>query len=104
MLARRECPRFPPRRSKGKAGAPPVHPDPSPEEPMRSRLDRFVVALALPLFAFALVTTAGCGGNKGGTIKIGVYGSTTGTTATFGQSTENGVKLALEEINAAGGI
>jgi branched-chain amino acid transport system substrate-binding protein len=72
---------------------------------MRSRIDRLVVALALPLFAFALATTSGgCGQGKGGTIRIGVYGSTTGTTATFGQSTENGVKLAFDEINAAGGV
>ncbi len=71
---------------------------------MRSRLDRLVVAAALPLFAFALVATGGCGGSKGGTIKVGVYGSLTGTTATFGQSTENGARMAIDEINAAGGI
>jgi branched-chain amino acid transport system substrate-binding protein len=72
---------------------------------MRSKLDRFVVALALPLFLAGLVVAGGCGGgSKGGTIKVGVYGSLTGTTATFGQSTENGARLAIEEINAAGGI
>ena len=71
---------------------------------MRSRFDRLVVALVLPVFAAGLVATGGCGPSKGGTIKIGVYGSLTGTTATFGQSTERGVKLALDEINAAGGI
>jgi branched-chain amino acid transport system substrate-binding protein len=37
-------------------------------------------------------------------IKIGHYGSLTGSEATFGQSTSNGVRLALNEINAAGGI
>ncbi len=71
---------------------------------MRSKLDRIVVALAVPLFVVALVATGGCGGSKGGTIKVGVYGSLTGTTATFGQSTENGARLAIEEINAAGGV
>ncbi len=71
---------------------------------MRSKLDRIVVALAVPVFVVALVATGGCGGSKGGTIKVGVYGSLTGTTATFGQSTENGARLAIEEINAAGGI
>ncbi len=71
---------------------------------MRSKLDRIVVALALPLFLAGLVATGGCGESKGGTIKVGVYGSLTGTTATFGQSTENGARLAIEEINAAGGI
>ena len=38
------------------------------------------------------------------TIKIGVFGDLTGQTASFGQSTKNGVQLALEEINAAGGV
>ena len=71
---------------------------------MRSKLDRIVVALAVPLFLAGLVAAGGCGGSKGGTIKVGVYGSLTGTTATFGQSTENGARLAIEEINAAGGI
>ncbi|MBL8848929.1 MAG: ABC transporter substrate-binding protein, partial [Planctomycetaceae bacterium] len=37
-------------------------------------------------------------------ILIGHYGSMTGSEATFGQSTDNGIRLAVEEINAAGGI
>jgi branched-chain amino acid transport system substrate-binding protein len=37
-------------------------------------------------------------------IKVGHYGSLTGSEATFGQSTSNGVKLAINEINAAGGL
>lgn len=37
-------------------------------------------------------------------IKIGHYGSMTGSEATFGQSTDNAIKLAVQEINAAGGI
>jgi len=36
-------------------------------------------------------------------IVIGEYGSLTGPEATFGQSTHNGITLALEEINGAGG-
>jgi branched-chain amino acid transport system substrate-binding protein len=38
------------------------------------------------------------------TIKVGHYGSLTGSEATFGQSTSNGVKLAIKEFNAAGGL
>ena len=34
-------------------------------------------------------------------IVIGEYGSLTGGTATFGISTDEGVKLALEQINGA---
>ena len=37
-------------------------------------------------------------------IVIGEYGSLTGTTATFGISTRNGVDLAIDEVNQAGGI
>jgi branched-chain amino acid transport system substrate-binding protein len=38
------------------------------------------------------------------TILIGEYGSTTGAESTFGISTHNGVQLAVEEKNAAGGV
>jgi branched-chain amino acid transport system substrate-binding protein len=38
------------------------------------------------------------------TIKIGEYGSMTGSEATFGQSTHNGIVLAIEEVNARGGV
>lgn len=38
------------------------------------------------------------------TIKVGYVGSMTGDQATFGISTENGVKLAFDQINAKGGI
>src|SRR5215216_1578890 len=37
-------------------------------------------------------------------VRIGVFMSLTGTTANFGISSTNGIKLAAEEINAAGGI
>ena len=37
-------------------------------------------------------------------IRIGEFGSLTGNTATFGISTHEGVLLALEEINGAGGL
>lgn len=37
-------------------------------------------------------------------ILIGHYGSLTGAQATFGISTSNGIKLAIKEFNAAGGL
>jgi branched-chain amino acid transport system substrate-binding protein len=66
-------------------------------------------------FAFFLMALAGVlinGCNGGGsdkpgdaeTIKIGHYASLTGGTATFGRQTDNGIQLAVEEINAAGGL
>jgi branched-chain amino acid transport system substrate-binding protein len=42
--------------------------------------------------------------DPGGTIKIGVYGDLTGQTSSFGQSTKNGAQMAIDELNAKGGI
>ena len=51
---------------------------------------------------------AGCGGagNKGGddTFKIGVIGPLTGGAAAYGQAVQYAAEIAVEEINAAGGI
>ena len=44
------------------------------------------------------------GAAAGGDILVGEYGSLTGTEATFGQSTHNGIMMAADEINAAGGV
>lgn len=41
---------------------------------------------------------------EGATFKVGHYASLTGSEATFGVSTDNGIKLAVEEQNAAGGV
>jgi branched-chain amino acid transport system substrate-binding protein len=44
---------------------------------------------------------AGCGGNASqDELVIGEYGSLTGNDATFGQSTKNGVELALDDLTA----
>lgn len=56
------------------------------------------------LAAMALFTLACSGPVAHDQILIGEYGSLTGTTATFGQSTHSGITLAFEEINAAGGV
>ena len=37
-------------------------------------------------------------------VKIGTIAPMTGSLATYGESTTNGIKLAIEEINAAGGV
>ena len=52
-----------------------------------------MVALALSAPAFAQDT-----------IKIGEYASLTGKEAAFGQSSHKGTLLAVEEMNAAGGV
>jgi branched-chain amino acid transport system substrate-binding protein len=55
----------------------------------------------------ALVFTAvsGCGGGaKPSAILVGSYLGLTGHSATFGQSTQNGIVMAFDEVNAAGGV
>lgn len=50
----------------------------------------------------ATILAAGCGGgSKKDELLVGVYGSLTGGDATFGQSTKNGVELALADLVAA---
>lgn len=58
------------------------------------------------LGVFLAICSSGCNGTKADPteIVIGHYGSMTGSEATFGESTDNGIKLAVEEINAIGGI
>ncbi len=57
----------------------------------------FIIVLA--------VLIPGCGkGTNEKEILIGEYSSLTGTAATFGTSTHKGLMIAVEEINAAGGI
>ena len=48
----------------------------------------------------------GCGSDSAATdeIAIGHYASLTGSEATFGRSTDNGILLAVEEINEGGGV
>jgi len=66
----------------------------------------------LSLCVLLLVSCNGAGGGstaKGDSasaeeILIGEYGSLTGEDATFGASTKNGIDIAVDEINAAGGL
>jgi branched-chain amino acid transport system substrate-binding protein len=37
-------------------------------------------------------------------ILLGEFGSLTGTTATFGKSTQKGIEMAIDQVNKAGGI
>ena len=75
-----------------------------------SRYTSFVF-LTLVVTIFGL-SASGCGSGKqnaggspeGGEILLGHYASLTGGEATFGRSTDNGIKMAIEEINAAGGV
>ena len=47
---------------------------------------------------------AGNASTGGGDILVGEYGSLSGPQATFGQSTHNGIMMAVDELNGAGGV
>ncbi len=71
-------------------------------------MKRLVLALGLIatfLFSFACERRGGPGaGGDTGEIVVGYYGDLSGRTSNFGQSTKNGVEMAADEINKAGGI
>ena len=58
------------------------------------------------VLSMAVGTLAGCGSAKssGDTYKIGGIGPTTGAAAIYGTAVKNGAQIAVDEINAAGGI
>jgi branched-chain amino acid transport system substrate-binding protein len=62
--------------------------------------------LAAPALLTALAALAfGCAHKADDSvIRLGEYGALSGDTATFGQTTHEGVQMAVDEINAAGGL
>ncbi len=60
--------------------------------------------LIASLVIASLLSACQTQGSSGDKVRIGVFMSTTGTTANFGISSVNGIKMAADEINAAGGI
>ncbi|MGA2336774.1 MAG: ABC transporter substrate-binding protein [Terriglobales bacterium] len=66
-------------------------------------MKRFFVLFSLAISA--VLFWAGCSkGPESNTFKIGVITSLTGSNAAFGQAHKNGYTIALEEINARGGL
>jgi len=63
---------------------------------------------ALGVCAALLACGPGGGGSSAGKtaepIKIGHFASLTGDTATFGQSADRGIRMAVDQINEAGGV
>ncbi len=66
--------------------------------PLLARPCRRLAALAL-----ATLLSPGCA-ERDDSIRIGFFGPLTGNTATAGQSLRNGARVAIDEINAAGGL
>jgi branched-chain amino acid transport system substrate-binding protein len=62
--------------------------------------------LPLPLFATLalLLPAVPAAAGEPAPIKVGLFASLTGKEAAFGQATRKGVELAVEELNAAGGV
>jgi branched-chain amino acid transport system substrate-binding protein len=60
--------------------------------------------LSLILISSLLLTWACVNPGGGNTVRVGVFMSLTGSTANFGISSVNGIKLAAEEVNSTGGI
>src|SRR4030095_15742382 len=52
----------------------------------------------------ALTSCTGARSDSTSEIVIGEFGSLTGTTATFGISTKNGIDMAVDDLNKAGGL
>jgi branched-chain amino acid transport system substrate-binding protein len=72
---------------------------------MRKCFSQFIFATGL----LALLAAAGCnkpgeGAAGDGSIKVGEFASLTGKEAAFGNSSHKGTLLAVEDLNAAGGV
>jgi branched-chain amino acid transport system substrate-binding protein len=70
----------------------------------RNYLIFIVAALSLSLAGCPPKNESGGAASSTGDILIGEYGSLTGPQATFGQSTHNGIMMAMDAINGAGGV
>ncbi len=62
-------------------------------------------SFTLALLGLAATSLAGAGcGNKSNDIQVGAFLSLSGSDATFGTDTRDGIELAVEQLNAEGGI
>src|SRR5262249_51644735 len=77
------------------------------ERKVQSQMKRFVLVGAAALAASPALAGgggAGAGAGRGGTILIGGIAGTTGAYGTTGQAVFNGTQMAVDEINANGGV
>jgi branched-chain amino acid transport system substrate-binding protein len=66
----------------------------------KARLHAFLIVLC----GFSASLTTGCRSDKSNEIVLGHFASMTGSEATFGRSTDNGIQMAIDEINEKGGV
>src|SRR5687768_10436184 len=69
------------------------------------RISLTIVLVFMLVVAFACERREGTsGGGETGPIRVGVYMDLSGQTSSFGQSSVNGIRMAADEINKAGGV
>jgi len=61
-------------------------------------------SLLISVVLAAMVVLTACGGAAGGPLKVALLFPMSGDVATFGESSKNGVMIAIEEWNAKGGV
>jgi len=72
---------------------------------MKKVLKKMVAAaMAVTMMATAAFALSSCGKTKNESFKLGVSGPLTGDAASYGQSVQNGAKLAIKHVNAKGGL
>jgi branched-chain amino acid transport system substrate-binding protein len=78
---------------------------------IKSRSSRVLVFISALALVAALLVVAGCGGSSSGgtsssaaTFGVGVAGPMTGQYATYGASHKAGAQIAIDQLNAAGGV
>ena len=71
---------------------------------MRNALKASLVAIGFLALAACTKSNQQTSAAAANEIVVGEYGSMTGSEATFGQSTDKGVRLAIDEQNAKGGV
>src|SRR5580765_7251032 len=69
---------------------------------MKNNMKR--ILLSLTVIASLLMAIACQPSSNANKVRIGVFMSLTGSTANFGISSTNGIKMAADEVNATGGI
>ncbi|HET8675435.1 MAG TPA: ABC transporter substrate-binding protein [Blastocatellia bacterium] len=69
------------------------------------RISSTIILVFMLVVAFACERRDGnSAGGETGPVRVGVYMDLSGQTSSFGQSSVNGIRMAAEEINKAGGV
>ena len=68
------------------------------------KMKRLLAVIVSAMMVAGLMAGCGSSGGSADTLKIGLATPLTGASAQDGQAIENGVKLAVKQVNDAGGI